>query len=322
MNKLSKLSIVIPTINRQKYALQQMIYWSSTKIPIYILDGSKEPMDYNSYHLGNNIHYYHLPISKEERIYQSTKFIKTPYVMFLCDDEFLIINTLTKCIDYLDDNRDFISCGGRCFGFHQTAKGVMINPIYINMKSHVNKDPTIRMTEHMNPYVPSFHYSMLRTDIWKNNIIDINCQYDVSVPSFINGSVFEVLFELYTCYQGKSMIIDDIMSLRNMMVNPIDCIQPSDRISSLKVWYNLHLTGTKKNITDSLIKSINSYLIYCKEKSLKIKVSEFKNQLMHLLPIKFREMITTIYINNRWKPISETTIDGMSMHINKFKFID
>ena len=44
--ELNKLSIVIPTFDRQKYALRSMKYWSDNGVPqVHVLDGSKEPIE-------------------------------------------------------------------------------------------------------------------------------------------------------------------------------------------------------------------------------------------------------------------------------------
>ena len=57
---LKDLSIVIPTYNRQQYALRNIHYWSNRGPEIHVLDGSALPVrDELLSSVGPNIHYHH-----------------------------------------------------------------------------------------------------------------------------------------------------------------------------------------------------------------------------------------------------------------------
>ena len=76
---LKDLSIVIPTYNRQQYALRNIHYWSNRGPEIHVLDGSAVPVrDELLSSVGPNIHYHHWPISMIGRISKVREVLTTP----------------------------------------------------------------------------------------------------------------------------------------------------------------------------------------------------------------------------------------------------
>ena len=119
MPNLSELTLVVPTYNRQSDALKQMHFWSDSPVILHVLDGTNVPIQREELEdLGDNVHYYHMPCSIEERFGRAGKLVDTPYVAFICDDEFFIPSVLEKSIVYLKNNKDFVACIGMCIGFY------------------------------------------------------------------------------------------------------------------------------------------------------------------------------------------------------------
>ena len=98
--ELNKLSIVIPTFDRQKYALRSMKYWSDNGIPkVHVLDGSKEPIEQKYLEdLGENLFYYHWPMSMSQRLINIGEYLTTPFTTLMADDEFLLPSGLEMAI--------------------------------------------------------------------------------------------------------------------------------------------------------------------------------------------------------------------------------
>ena len=100
---ISNLSIVIPTYNRQDYALRNMKFWSERGASVYVLDGSSLAIDKERMkEIGPNVRYCHMPVSIHERLLAATNFISTPYCIMLSDDEFFIPSALEACIKELE----------------------------------------------------------------------------------------------------------------------------------------------------------------------------------------------------------------------------
>jgi len=101
-NLLSKLTIVIPTYNRQSYALRNMRYWSGRGAIVHVIDGSPVTISKDDLvGLADNIHYHHHPNSLYERFKYSLQLIRTDYSALLSDDEFFLPSASEVCINEL-----------------------------------------------------------------------------------------------------------------------------------------------------------------------------------------------------------------------------
>jgi glycosyltransferase domain-containing protein len=235
MQHLSELTIVVPTYTRQMDALQQMHFWSSSPVELYVLDGTSEPIS-NKYlkNLGKNIHYINMQRSVEERFCFVLDKIKTPYVAVSSDDEFFIPSALESCIDYLKERKEFIACIGRVMAFHLSKKGMVAKQMYGAMKNYKIENETAaeRMLAHMNPYMYTSVHAVQCTDVWKKSIkiIGIN-ENPLSCPY-----APELQVELATCYQGKSAVIEKLMWLRNKE-NKVISDRAYDRNLQLYEWF-------------------------------------------------------------------------------------
>src|SRR3989344_4065841 len=99
MSLLSKLTLVIPTYNRQRYVLRNMRYWSGSMVAVHVLDGSEQPiLAEEMVGLAANVNYHYLPIPILERLQRAVDLVQTEYVALLGDDEFFVPNALQACI--------------------------------------------------------------------------------------------------------------------------------------------------------------------------------------------------------------------------------
>ena len=122
---LQRLTLVVPTYERAKYALRNMRYWSGRGPTIHVLDGSKQPIDLNSLAaFGGNIHYHHRPEPIAKRIERAFQLIDSEYVAMLCDDEFFLPSGLKASIDELDRDREIVACMGSPLGFKASDCGI------------------------------------------------------------------------------------------------------------------------------------------------------------------------------------------------------
>ena len=221
---LSKLTLIIPTFNRQAYALRNMRYWSGREAIMHVFDGSFSAIAAKELSgLDDNIYYHHLPISMVERLKRSIDFISTEYTALMCDDEFYIPSALDACIRELEVRSDLVSCMGRCIRFNFTKQGITGTIGYPVMENYtiLQNDPIERMVAHMYPYIPSTIYSVVRSTVWKRSLSTF------LQKEFSAFAIGELQFELAVCYQGKSMVIPKLMWLRSMEGEPIRGNDPS-----------------------------------------------------------------------------------------------
>jgi glycosyltransferase domain-containing protein len=207
---LSKLTIIIMSINRHRYLLRNLHYWSGKNVNVFALDGSTEPIK-NKFltKLSPTIHYLHIPEGISSRLYKATQLTTTEYTMLLGDDEFYIPSGLERCIKELEKEPSLSCCMGRCLQFTPRKQGLMGREAYQEMIDYslLQNDPEERAIAHMGNYTSSTIYSVARTNIWKQ-----------AMSTFTNAKLpadYELLFEICVSFLGKSKVIPEMTWLRS-----------------------------------------------------------------------------------------------------------
>lgn len=219
MSSLSKLTIIIPTYNRERYVLRNMGFWSGTDVTVHVLDGSAEAIKTNQLaRFTSNIHYHHLPVFIWIRLAKVADLVDTEYVVLLSDDDFFIPSAVEASIFELEKNRALVACCGRgiskCLASDLIVNWSTIKSYKSNAEGGVSgavvqDEPLERIVEHMNPYVLSIIYAVCRSQAWLKAI------QLLSVRQFTSGLVSEMQFELYMSFHGKVKVIDELMTLRS-----------------------------------------------------------------------------------------------------------
>ena len=287
-SNLSKLSIVIPTYNRQKYALRNIKFWSNFPTEVFVLDGSRDPIESELLdNIGTNIHYIHSPISYHNRILNLLDLINTPYICMQGDDEFFIPSALAEIIDELENEKDLIACMGLCLLFegyqNDTLTAKWHYPEFLNY-SILNDSSTDRMVSHMNPYSCSTIYSIVHSSVWKNSM-RASCLFS---PPPADG-LDELIFEISTCFYGKSKVIPTLMWLRSYENIPVRHITPPPEKFNLNIrewWDDKKRKDEKINFFKSIAPVISSKESDYKstEEGLKLAIESYVRWLKDVLP--------------------------------------
>jgi len=116
---MTKVSIIIPTMNRPDFILRQFEFYElmDSPHPIYISDSSNEE---NAEKLKNgikkfkklNITYQWAPPGKD-CLYLLLPLVKEKYCMQMGDDDIMIPKTISECADFLEKHPDYATCIGK-----------------------------------------------------------------------------------------------------------------------------------------------------------------------------------------------------------------
>lgn len=246
MDNLNKLTIVIPTRNRQKLAIRNMEYWSGKNVNIIVIDGSDSPILSNIVErCGSNIAYHYLAETFPTRLSFAAHLIKTEYAVLLSDDEFLIPSALITCIKYLDNNPEYISCGGRSLGFFPVRGRIHGKAVYPELSNrHRNEsDARNRIINHMKDYAPAFSGAVTRSRVWR----EVPILY--SEREFPIYALWELELNLVLSFAGKSITLPLLTRLRSYgETEPIRNNIPSLNIKNdLFHWWNDSNNKMEKN---------------------------------------------------------------------------
>ncbi len=210
---LSRLTLVMPTYNRPKYAERAIKFWGSTNVNLIVLDGSKDPIPTSlTDFLPTNITYQHLQLGWTERILVGAKQSNTPYTALVSDDEFYLPNSIVECLNELESNSELISVIGHVIRFKLSSNKLYFHRDYKNFAdADVCQDnPIERVANHLFPYRMTSLWAIIRTSAFiKNALVAQECS---RLP---NASSFELGFEIANSYQGKSRVLPILHWMRS-----------------------------------------------------------------------------------------------------------
>lgn len=247
-NTKTSLTIFIPTFNRHQYVLRQIKFWSKYDVIVHILDGSEKPFE-----LGNiiysNINYHYLPISFNERIKEIKNLVNTEFSAFLCDDEFFMPSALSKCVNFLRSNNDYVACTGHCLGFEYIDNKILsFQKFPVIGKSPLRSiNPSLRVLNKARNLMPSSYYSVIRSDAFL-----VNCE--LVSGEYKSPYVGEVFFELGTALQGKTHVINQLMWFRSYENLPISDSSYNRDLSFCQWWQNTSFQDEKDSSLDIFVR--------------------------------------------------------------------
>ena len=238
----------MPTYNNNHFTLRFLKYYNqfSYDYNLIIADGSKNKIDKRislELNKNKNIKYLNLskkPYSKDvfKRFSYILKYIKTPYLKVIANDDFFINSTCIKCVNFLDKNKNYDIAGGYLLDFklkdNLYGKIFSLRSIY-KITSNESKNTIHRLIKYMWNVHSTTHF-VYRTKIFKNSIRN-------SVKEFNNDIEFrELYFELLNYGQSRMKMFDNPIALHQSHNNSeggkrediIDLLSKKDFLSNLQ----------------------------------------------------------------------------------------
>jgi len=106
-----KITVIIPTHERHQYLKRSLDYWSQSEFQILVVDSSGDKFQGQ---VPDNINYFHYPNKPfVEKLIDGLGKIDTEYTVLCADDDFITPTGLNACIEFLEDNKDYIVAHGQ-----------------------------------------------------------------------------------------------------------------------------------------------------------------------------------------------------------------
>jgi len=204
-----KVTLIIPTHERHDYLDRSLYYYKQIKLvdfPIIIVDSSFKAFEKIDY---ADVTYLHLPHrTLSEKLSIATSCIASPYSLLCADDDFIIPETLFKCVDFLEEHRDFSSAQGKYVSFHNIRGSIFFKPYYLyNSRMNVNSDTiSERLLEQFTPYMHQ-SYSVFRTEELKDG-------FQRFAHTIYDFTLLELSTAIDAVINGKHKIFNDLYSAR------------------------------------------------------------------------------------------------------------
>ena len=248
---LSKLTIVIPSYNRQPFLLRQAVYWGYSNANVIMVDGSPKSISPSVKELIGklpNVSYHHKHSTFAKRMKLAFHYVSTPYAMMQGDDEFYLKRGLAKATEPLEKNQELVACIGQSLSFdvsHANSEIYYSNG-YDHQHYHVLQDSfRDRLIFAMRNYNCASCYAILRQHVmkrWVDMLTDWECVYTPELQQAI-------LTYLY----GKLASVNEVYWLRSNENSPVTNIPYSDRNLWFYDWYTLsQYCSERKTFVDDL----------------------------------------------------------------------
>ena len=303
------ISIIIPTYNRPELIKKSLCYWSIYPISIIVLDGSQiASMNEQELSLYENVQYYHLPISLQERLSFAASNLSTSYAALISDDEFLTYSSLLEASKILDADSEVAAVLGVTLGF-DIWRNIFVCKLHYESSINLDisgKTPKERLNQRLAVGGNSIYYPLVRVNVLKF-AIDFISESTYSCP-YITEYQMEAIF----CAAGKVRVMPTLMWFRSfgvpMVTTPqydrkillVDWMRDSnnhDDLEKLKASASKHFFELSPGVNDLTGEYfINSYGLPSTKKNKfgSKNILQITKYIYSKLPMFFKEVVHTI----------------------------
>jgi glycosyltransferase domain-containing protein len=210
MNKMSKITVVIPSRGREKYLNRTVQYWLGVGVHVVVFEDTASPStSLRKLSEKNSKLNYHWSegVSVAERLMIAMKSVNTDFCIWSSDDEFVLPSALVLSVDALG-KEDWIGCSGRSLWFWRQGNHVAISPIYSPTILKSNSDQK-RIDELLDDYKEPLLWNFFRTEVL------VRASRVMVANQVALGGATELVHATAIAIQGKVGSIDTVMRLRS-----------------------------------------------------------------------------------------------------------
>ncbi len=203
---MNNFTLVVPTYNRHHYIERSIKYFKELEAQVIYCDSSEE--EYKGI-MPLNIKYLHLPnLNFAEKILKTISLINTSKIALCADDDFIIIESLYKGEEFLNNNCEYSTVVGQYAGFKKPFDGFFFEMYkWHNLDKDINKDAVSNAQTFFSDY-HQILWAMYRKEV-------IQSAFEVIVKSeFKNDNFIELTIGACACYKGGIKIFSDLWGVR------------------------------------------------------------------------------------------------------------
>lgn len=234
---LNKLTVVLTIKGRSEFTMRWMAYMNSVqcKFKILIADGGDDVslqrhLESKNYYPNLNYDYFKYPFDASladyyKKICDVTDKVVSPYILYADNDDFFILDNIGEYIRFLDNNADYVCCGGSnaALSIYSRSNQVLnasagnyfnirfdkIDPFAIKSESKVE-----RICEFFKS-VESKRLWFIWYDIQRTSVVKFTHEY-IKKHEFKDVVSLEIYKNLSLLLLGKSKRFDSIFYVRQV----------------------------------------------------------------------------------------------------------
>jgi hypothetical protein len=317
---LDKLTIVILSRDRDIHLVETIKYYKKYQIKLLVLHKSKTSILSNVKY--KKLKYIRIDKSFASRCLIACEFLDTPYAILSTDDERYLPSTLVRMISTLKDNKKIHSVGGQAIAFFTYANLLCGQRLYPYLKSYQNRNKKLkqRLIKHFevaNGNITfSSMYRMYRVKDFKEMLKLFALGDGVST-----ALITEVTSELFSLSRGQIYYLNDLLWIRNFMVEPINKSDWS-RDTTFNNWWNdpiynveksKWLDNIKMHLPHEEVNLILEFIIRNRKNEIYIKSRSRIN-----INVKFKYLIRKYFFSNTLPKQISKVLDELTYNNIKF----
>lgn len=158
-----ELTIIIPTHNRRKHLSRVLDYYADYDVKIIVIDSSNEKdvveTEHVEYRHVQNMEYF-------EKLFSVVNEVKTKYILFCPDDDFIVKKSIDRCMDFLNDNQDYASVQGNYIYYTKAKDNILSAPFHFEAYNmDINESDALDRLDQLSLPVKIFmNYALHRTE--------------------------------------------------------------------------------------------------------------------------------------------------------------
>jgi glycosyltransferase domain-containing protein len=232
---VEELTIVLVVKNNHKYTLRWLDYMKAMKCKFKIMiadssDNNNLPILIRQNKFDDSLFIQHRYYDFDEEGYEvyvkkkidSLRDIDTKYMIFADNDDFYDMGGIERSIEFLNENQEYSSCGGRT-GFFELMKqdkrskyncGKYYLSYVLNTKGILNEKSEDRIAEFFNGvdknYYYAYNYNLIRKDV------AVKISQAASNAKVDDPLILELLFNLILLKSGKVKMLNHLYYMRQL----------------------------------------------------------------------------------------------------------
>lgn len=253
---LNKITIIIPTHNREKYLTRILDFYSPYNLNIVIVDSSDKKFEIEEYSNPNIRYFYNRRGKASDKWFNALNYVNTEYVCYCADDDFIFIDSLIESLEFLIKNPDYSSAQGRQLFYK-----------YFYMNNEIEYD-VLQEAKNLIPNISNIHNSSDNIEerfdkfcfpyrnplygVFKLNTLKKIYQ-GIKKYGIYEGFASEVCVAALAMIYGKTIELDNIYNLMEYI--PSSCAKILKDIPTLCKEDSIDIQNSKKLISAVLLEN-------------------------------------------------------------------
>lgn len=255
INLLDELTIFILSRGRNKHLESTISYYKELDIRLVVLHKTKVPVDEK--YLYPKLIYIVVDESYASRCSIALNYLATPYAILSTDDERYLPTTLINMLKVLKSNSIITSVGAQAIAllsYYSLIGGQTLYKYlhgYSNTNNNVNDRVLMHFSNAKSSITFSAMYRMYRSEDFSKMLKLFSLNDEIAT-----ALITEVTSEVFSLFLGDIFYLDELLWVRNFMVEPINTSDWSRSLTFKEWWQDVKYESERLKWVSNLKSSL------------------------------------------------------------------